>query len=77
MHIIKKIKIKNPINDNDKKTLLGLVGMLSEDELKELIYEVLTPIGYNLMVAPKEVDFLIDNLSSILSFGINNTIHKL
>ena len=51
--------------------------MLSEDELKELIYEVLTPIGYNLMVSPKEIDFLIDNLSSILSFGINNTIHKL
>lgn len=71
------LKSNLSINEDDKKTLLGLVGMLSEDELKELIYEVLTPIGYNLMVAPKEVDFLIDNLSSILSFGINNTIHKL
>ncbi len=64
-------------NDEDKKMLLGLVGTLSSEELKNLIYEVLTPIGYNLMVTPKEVDFVIEKLSDIISYGINNSLHKL
>lgn len=61
----------------DKKTLLGLVGLLSEKELSSLTYEVLTPIGYNLMVTPKEVDFVVEKLSEVLSYGINHTIHKI
>lgn len=64
-------------NDEDKKMLLGLVGTLTSEELKNLIYEVLTPIGYNLMVTPKEVDFVIEKLSDIISYGINNSLHKL
>ncbi len=64
-------------NDEDKKILLGLVGTLSDEELKNLIYEVLTPIGYNLMVTPKEVDFVIEKLSDIISYGINHSLHNL
>ncbi len=71
--------LKEPINinDNDKRTLLGLVGTLNETEVKNLIAEVLTPIGYNLMVTPKEVDFVIKGLSEILAQGINRTLHKI
>ncbi len=65
------------VNDKDRQTLLGLVGTLSEKELKKLTYEVLTPIGYNLMVTPKEVDFMIERLSDIISYGINHSIHKI
>lgn len=65
------------ITNDDKKTFLGLVGTLSFDELSKLVYEVLTPIGYNLMVAPKEVDFVIDKLSDLISFAVNNTIHDI
>lgn len=64
-------------SDEDKKTLLGLVGLLSEEELVNLTYEVLTPIGYNLMVTPKEVDFIIEKLSDVISYGINNSLHNL
>lgn len=63
------------INEKDKQNLLGLIGKLNEDEVRELIYEVLTPIGYNLMVTPKEIDFTIKKLSKILSNGINKVIH--
>lgn len=59
----------------DKTTLLGLVGSLSEEEIRNLIKEVLTPIGYNLMVTPKEVDFTIEELSKVISLGINQTFH--
>lgn len=65
------------ISSEDKKNLLGLIGMLSDEEVKELIYEVLTPIGYNLMVTPKEVDFVMDKLSLLISNSLNNSLHKL
>lgn len=71
--------LKSDINvsDEDKKQLLGLVGMLNNEELRKLTYEVLKPIGYNLMVTPKEVDFIIEKLSDVLSYGINHSLHKI
>ncbi len=65
------------VTDDDKKTLLGLVGTLNENELKNLTYEVLTPIGYNLMVTPKEVDFVIEKLSDVISYAINHSLHEI
>lgn len=60
----------------EKEKLLGLVGTLNESEIKSLMYEVLSPIGYNLMVTPKEIDFLMETLSRILGSGMNQTFHK-
>lgn len=60
----------------EKEKLLGLVGTLNESEIKSLMYEVLSPIGYNLMVTPKEIDFLMGTLSRILGNGMNQTFHK-
>ena len=59
------------IKDEDKEILLGLVGKLSCVELKKLIYEVLTPIGYNLMVTTKEIDYIIENFVNIISNSLN------
>jgi len=70
-YLKKDIIVKN----EDKINLLGLVGSLSEQEIRQLIYEVLTPVGYNLMVTPKEIDFVIKKLSNILSNGINKSLH--
>lgn len=64
------------INDKDKNELFGLVGKLNNEEVRMLIHEVLSPIGYNLMVTPKEVDFVMDKLVEILSKGINLALHK-
>jgi len=61
----------------EKKYFLGAFGNLSDFEKKALIFDVLTPIGYNFIVTLKEVDFLIDNLSKLLSEGINNTLHNI
>ena len=62
-------------DENQKKAWLGLLGTLKEEEIKQLIFEVLTPIGYNLMVTPKEIDFMIQNLGLILGNGINYALH--
>ena len=69
--------LKKEIKENkkDKEQLLGLVGTLDEEELQTLLYEVLNPIGYNLMVTPKEIDFVIQKLSNVISKSINNSIH--
>ena len=64
------------VEESDKKNLLGIIGNFKEEELRELIFEVLTPIGYNLMVTPKEIDFIIEILSDIISSGINNALHE-
>jgi len=76
--IVNKNYLQNDIEISleDKKQLLGLVGNLNDEEIKKLIYEVLNPIGYNLMVTPKEIDYLIKNLSDIIGNGINRALHK-
>lgn len=68
-------KIKE--DEKDKEKLLGMIGTLNDLELQKLIYEVLNPIGYNLMVTPKEIDFVIKKMSSIISNAINNSIHDI
>lgn len=59
-----------------KKEILGEIGILSEEKFKKLIYEVLSPINYNLMVTPTEIDFLIEKLALLIGTGINKTLHK-
>lgn len=71
------LKEKIELNKKDKETLLGIVGTLEENEIKQLLFEVLTPIGYNMMVTPKEVDFLIEKLSNLIGNGINETLHNI
>ncbi len=71
-----KLSKKFKINQEEKQKILGMVGTLSEEETKALIYEILNPIGYNLMVTPKEEDFVIEKLSEVISKGLNIALHK-
>lgn len=72
---IEKIK-NNDLTEKEKIELSGLLGTLDEESKKELINEVLTNLNYNLIVTPKEIDFLIDKLSEVISIGINKALHK-
>ena len=71
------LKEKIELNKKDKETLLGIVGTLEEEEIKQLLFEVLSPIGYNMMVTPKEVDFLIEKLSNLIGNGLNEALHNI
>lgn len=64
------------LDNKDKKELLGIVGTLSDEELLQLVFEVLSPIDYDYMVTPKEIDFLIDKLSLLIGKGLNNSLHQ-
>lgn len=68
---------KTNLSNDLKEKILGMVGTLNEAELKSLIYEVLSPIDYNLMVTPKEIDFIIEKLSLLIGNGLNKSIHKI
>ena len=64
------------IKIEDRKKLLGIIGSLNQYETKKLINEILNPIGYNMMVTPKEEDFIIEKLSELISEGLNNALHQ-
>ena len=81
----KKLKFVPPNNRNykdhnktlekyEKEEVMGLIGKLEEEEIKMLIKEVLTPLGYNLLVTPKEIDFVISRLSNLLGKALNKSL---
>lgn len=72
---IDKLKNKD-LNQEEKEEVIGMLGTLTEEEKKNLISEVLTSIDYNLIVTPKEIDYIINKLGSVISSSINNALHK-
>lgn len=64
------------VSDSDKSELLGLVGSLDEVEVRKLVSEVLTPVGYNFMVTPKEIDFVVFKLADVIGNGLNDALHE-
>jgi len=72
---INYLKEENELSKKEKEELLGIVGTLSDEEIQELIYEVLNPIGYNLIVTTKEIDFIIEKLGKLIGEGLNKCLH--
>lgn len=52
------------------------LNKLQEEDKYEMIKEVLVPEDYNFIVTPKEIDELIENMSSIVARGINIATQK-
>lgn len=71
-----KDKHKPKLSIADKKRFMGIIGTLNDDQVKQLVYEVLSPIGYNMMVTPKDINFLIEKLSQLLGEGLNQALHR-
>lgn len=59
-----------------RNTFLGLVGTLSEFEKRTLLEEVLTPMGRNLIVTPKEIDGFMADMAHLVAEGINASLHE-
>ena len=68
-------KEESNLTEENKKEILGELGTLTDEEFKQLIYEVLYPIDYNLMVTPTEIDFIIEKLGLLIGNGINKSLH--
>ncbi|XMB85127.1 GPR endopeptidase [Mycoplasmatota bacterium WC44] len=63
-------------NEETRKHFMGHIGTLEEEEKRQLIYEALSPSGYNMMVTPKEVDDNIEDLGIIISKAIDTALHE-
>ena len=58
-------KLQDEANSNE------FLNNLQEEDKYEMIKKVLVPEEYNFIVTPKEIDDLIENMSSVVARGIN------
>ncbi|WP_053367197.1 GPR endopeptidase [Bacillus sp. FJAT-27245] len=72
----KKLTNEDLPEEEHRKTFLGIVGTLEEEEKRQLIHEVLAPLGHNLMVTPKEVDVFIEDMANLIATGLNSALHS-
>ena len=63
-------KVQEEAQSND------FLNKLQDEDKYEMIKEVLVPQDYNFIVSPKEIDELIENMSSVVARGINFAIQK-
>ena len=63
------------VGNLSRNTILYRSGSLKEEDFKSLLIEAINPVGYNMIVTPKEIDFVIDRLANVISTGINNALH--
>ena len=64
--LIKKLQNKAKSND--------YLNNLQDEDKYEMMKEALIPQDYNLIVTPKEIDDLIENMSSVVARGINYSL---
>lgn len=63
-------------NEAERSTFLGLIGNLTDEEKRTLLAEVLTPMGKNLIVTPKEIDSFMNDMAYVIASGINEALHE-
>lgn len=68
--------IDNLISQSEgNENFYNMLKNLKEDEKYHLIRESLDPYDKNLIVTPKDIDETIENLSIIISEGLNRSLH--
>lgn len=72
----RKLSEEDLPEEKERQTFMGIVGTLPEEEKRKLIGEVLSPLGHNLMVTPKEVDVFIEDMANLLANGLNAALHS-
>ena len=53
----------------------GELGEMDDAQKRQLIGEILSENGYNMIVTPKDIDTEIEDLAALLSRGINQALH--
>jgi spore protease len=59
----------------DNKDFYNMLKGINKDEKYFMIREILNPYVGNMMVTPKEIDSLIEDMSKIIANGINIALH--
>jgi spore protease len=69
--IVQKLDQEVPGNGMSK-----LFRNFDEQEKKQLIFELLQPLGQNLMVTPKEIDTFVEDVATVVANGLNVALHQ-
>jgi spore protease len=64
------------VPNETQSRMLGMFGTLKPNEKRQLIHEVLSPLGQNLIVTPKEVDSFIYHIAKVVANGVNCALHE-
>jgi spore protease len=56
--------------------ILGLLDHMQDQERLQLVKEVLSPIGHDLLVTPKEIDEFIEDIANVIASGLNAALHE-
>lgn len=68
--------IDNLMNESkESESFYNMLKKLKEEEKYQLIKDSLDPYDKNLIVTPKDIDETIENLSVIISEGLNRSLH--
>ena len=59
----------------EKSPVHAVVRSIAEGDKRSVMEEVLTPYGGRLMVTPKDIDTLIEDVSRLIAGGINAAVH--
>jgi spore protease len=62
--------------NGDSNQILGLVNQMADNERLQLVKEVLSPLGHDLLVTPKEIDEFIEDIANIIASGLNASLHE-
>ncbi|RCW51325.1 GPR endopeptidase [Paenibacillus prosopidis] len=65
---------KNHSGNTDQ--IMGLMNQMEENERLQLVKEVLSPLGHDLLVTPKEIDEFIEDIANIIASGLNASLHE-
>ncbi|WP_274651953.1 GPR endopeptidase [Paenibacillus humicola] len=68
----KHIQAQNGNTDH----IFGLINQMPENERLQLVREALGPLGYDLLVTPKEIDQFIEDIANIVASGLNAALHE-
>ena len=60
----------------DTNQIFGLLNQMDDNERLQLVREVLSPVGHDLLVTPKEVDEFIEDIANIIASGLNASLHE-
>ena len=58
-------------------SMAELLEALEEDEQKEFLEEMISPKLYTMFVTPKDVDEIVENLSTTIAHGLNKYCREL
>ena len=73
---IGKRKYQGKLTQKQVQSLLGYIGLLNDEELQTLLFEVLDPIDCNYVMSDKQIDEHVEILSAIIAKSLNDLRYK-